>query len=264
MPDYIQGSNQVVRDYIFPIITAKQISNDEIKLTGFLGTGFLIGKRGFAITAYHTVENFHKNWDALFENKEGIGVLFIDNKNKFISLSIDSIEPHPTEDIAILHIKNNNYSWQTPFRISNKKEFGWKDFFLGGYPDDVVWEKEVITTEGKIILARPDLVSVKGYVRRNFSENLNIKGIKGNSFYELNAIAGKGCSGSPVYECKNGIWNVFGVYTAEKEIFKGEIGEQYVSMQVSYAVRTESFFDWNPSIFQNNKSVFDESLDSII
>lgn len=43
-----------IRDYIFPIAISEQ-RNDEVVVKNMLGTAFLIGNQGFALTAKHVI-----------------------------------------------------------------------------------------------------------------------------------------------------------------------------------------------------------------
>ena len=249
---YIQSERQIIVDYIFPIVTGT-IENNNFKISKFLGTGFLIGNRGYALTCLHVIENI----------KDVLGTLFFES-GKWAFLPIDKSEYHLTEDVALIHIVNNGYVWKTPFSISNEKEFGWLDYLMGGYPSDTVWERLIYSEKGLNNLFRPDLISIKGYIRRDYVGDLEIKGIKGNSFYELSTIAGKGCSGSPVFKFSNNkIWSVIGIYSAEKIIYKGEFEDKYVSTAVSYAVRSTSFAEWKPTILEGI-SILDESQNYFI
>lgn len=249
---YKQGNEENIRDFIFPIVTVKKDGANTLKITSFLGTGFLIGNRGYALTCSHVIKEYN----------ETIGALFVDN-NKWVFLFFDKIEQHLTEDVSIIHINNPDYIWKSPFLIDKNKQYGWLDYLMGGYPNDVVWENIINTDNGYEIQLRPDLISIKGYVRRRYSGDLGIKGIKGSNFYELSTIAGKGCSGSPVFTNTNKIWKVFGIYTAEKVIYKGDLGEQYVSTSASYAIRSESFINWKPKIL-DDVSIEDESKNYFI
>lgn len=249
MPQYVQSEDDKIRDFIFPIVTANK-ENGGIQILDFYGTGFLIGKRGYALTASHVVNIYNGI----------IGALFVTAENKWTFLEIDQIESHPSEDVAVMHIVNPDYEWKSPFLVDEKKYYGWGNFLLGGYPSDVTWE---IAFEENGRKMRPDLVHIKGNIRRRYSREINNEQTRGNHFYELSEIAGQGCSGSPTFVIKNRIWHVIGIYVAEMEsTYATEIGES-VSLNVSYAVRSDSFYNWKPNLLSGH-SIREESLNYII
>jgi len=235
MPHFTQGEDNQVRDFVFPIVTGTK-NGDSYEFKSFLGTGFLIGINGFGVTARHVLLNF-----------EGVlGALFVEAKtNLWIFLPITNFDSHPTEDVSIFKIENPNYVWRTPFRLSDAWEGSWRDYMLAGYPADVVFDNYVETAYGKRMVSNPDLVSIKGYIRRRLTRNLEIENVQGKEFFELSTVAGKGCSGSPVFYVQNRIWKVIGVYSAEKQLIKKGYDDElgYVSLDVSYAVRIDPIFE---------------------
>lgn len=87
-------------------------------------------------------------------------------------------------------------------------------YMLWGYPVDVQYE---VPNEHGVALPRPDLVYVEGYVRRRLS-NIDLPGIRGSQFFELDSAAGAGCSGAPVIlrQTGGGDWQVTGVYVGNR------------------------------------------------
>jgi hypothetical protein len=54
---FMFSQGNYVRDYIFPIITAQMVDSEQ-NVKRMLGTGFLIGNQGFALTAKHVIVGF--------------------------------------------------------------------------------------------------------------------------------------------------------------------------------------------------------------
>lgn len=249
IPAYIQNNDDKIRDFIFPIVTAKK-ENDTLQAIDFYGTGFLIGKRGYALTASHVVNAYNGM----------IGALFVNVENKWTFLEIDQLETHPSEDVAVMHLVNPDYDWKSPFLIDERQHYGWCEFLLGGYPSDVTWEIAYERFDPKM---RPDLVHIKGNVRRRYSREINNEQTRGSHFYELSGIAGQGCSGSPIFIIENHIWHVIGIYVVEMASTYSVGNGESISLNVSYAVRSDSFSKWKPKLL-SGLSIREESIDYII
>lgn len=228
-----------VRDFVFPIVTVSSTEHKgELAYKSFLGTGFLIGKRGFAITASHVIGKLKKD----------IAAMFVSQENTWVAFLIQNIEHHPSEDVCLLKLPGN--SWKSPFRIRKAWEGAWCDYLMCGYPDDVLHEDLSSTDAACRVVPRPDLVHTKGHVRRRISMDLQIPEVKGESFFELSTVAGKGCSGAPVFmQTPERAWDVLGIYVGEKL--------NDVSTSVAFATRADSFKDWLPSIL--GKTIQQES-----
>ena len=107
------------------------------------------------------------------------------------------------------------------------------------------------------VLGRPDLIYSFGHIRRRVS--FSLPGIKGNCFYELSQPVGAGCSGSPIFKSVNGIWEVVGIYIADKSInvpFSAYNENLVWEMQMielpgvlAYAVRMDDLSQWKPKNF---------------
>ena len=54
MPDAPFQQSELIRDYVFPLGRLER-QGDDWRFAEFLGTGFLIGDRGVALTASHVV-----------------------------------------------------------------------------------------------------------------------------------------------------------------------------------------------------------------
>jgi len=239
----------LVRDFVFPLVSSS-FENSEFKFIKLLGTAFLIGNQGYALTCQHIIDNSKDN---------SIAGCFVGEDTYWYGFQINEIEFHPFHDVAL--IKLNGGNWKSPFCLTSDKLWAWRDFYLCGYPDSVLYEdinnKDVLGNP----LPRMDMVSIKGSIRRIIPRELNIKGIKGNRFYELSIIAGWGCSGSPLFEVKpNKSWEVSGIYNAQKIFYTENSFDdniKYIDYNVGYAVTSECFYDWKPKIL--GKTVLEES-----
>lgn len=223
--------SDAIRDYIFPIATAER-NAEGIKLKKVLGTGFLIGSRGFALTAKHVISG---------SENEALVAVFALPEGGWFGYEIIAREAHDSEDAALLRLDGDG--WKSFLRLSNSAEFASCKYRLWGYPDDATFE---LVENGRVAL-RPDLVYNEGYIRRHYTGSL--PQVKGTSFFELSEIAGSGASGAPVCKFTSPVWEVIGIYVGEK------INDRATS--VSYAVREEAFRNWIPKIL--GKSVLEES-----
>jgi len=211
-----------IRDYVFPLCIAAK-SKDGIEFKKFLGSGFLIGKNSFAITAAHVLDDVEGD----------VYAMFIDDKNQWLAFDICDKEMHPEEDVAL--IKINYQPLNSFFCLNNVHETQGLEYRQFAYPDDMMYELEAF---GRAT-GRPDMIYLQGYIRRR--TNHPIPYMRGESFFELSQIGGAGCSGSPIFkidQLKN--WRVVGVYVGERLNDRGT--------SVSYAVREDAIRDWIPAI----------------
>lgn len=230
-----------VRDFVFPIVTVGSTRhNGELSYKDFLGTGFLIGNRGFAITASHVIA----------KREEHIAAMFVSQENCWVAFVIQNVEHHPCEDVCILRLPGE--SWKSPFRMRKQWEGASHDYHMFGYPIDVLHEDLSRMDAESRITPRPDLIFTKGYIRRRVTMDLQIPGVKGTNFFEISEVAGRGCSGAPVFMLTpERAWDVLGVYVGEKL--------NDVSTSVAFVTRADSFRDWLPSIL--GKTIQEESND---
>jgi hypothetical protein len=222
--------SDAIRDYVFPLVTTKNEMGG-LSLKHFLGTGFLIGDRGFGMTAAHIVQKFAG---------ENVAALFASGSS-WLAVPVIHTQMHATEDVALLKVEGD--SWKSFFRLSNTHEGSSMKYRMFGYPEDVTYE----IVSGDQATFRPDLIYTEGYIRRR--TNHEIPKMIGKSFFELSDIAGPGCSGSPVFKFTKPIWDVVGIYVGEK--INGR------ATSVAFAVREESFRNWAPGIL--GTSVLSES-----
>ncbi len=228
-----------IRDYIFPLIKGKQ-QKDSIQYGELIGTGFLIGKDGYAITAAHVIDQL---LDGNNEDDVIIGI-FIE-KNEWVPVHIELYEKHKTEDVGIVKLKA--FKRESFLRINDSPQHSACEYHCWGYPHEVAKELSKLDRDS---FDRPDLIFTQGYVRRRISRELYpIMIFKGTQFYELSETVGGGNSGGPLI-LKNKVvkdyWEIFGIYIGEKT--EGDL---------SYGVRAEAFANWIPDIL--GKSVIEES-----
>jgi len=226
-----EQTDDAIRDYIFPLVTAER-NRQGISVKRVLGTGFLIGNNGFALTAGHVIEG-HEG--------DCIVAMFAPASGGWCGFEVMAREIHPEEDVAI--IKLDGGPWKSFLRLSNTIDRASCEYQLFGYPDDTTFE----LIEGGRVVIRPDLIYNRGYVRRRYTGA--IPSITGKAFFELSEVAGTGCSGAPVKKLTAPVWDVIGVYVGEK------INDRATS--VAYAVRAEAFRDWIPAVL--GCTVLDES-----
>lgn len=69
--------------------------------------------------------------------------------------------------------------------------------------------------------------------------------------FEVSEVVGQGCSGSPLYVNRGGIWDVIGIYVGETLNDRGT--------SRAFAVREDAFRDWQPPII--DRTVLEESQD---
>ncbi len=227
---------QMVRDFIFPICEYQIDAHSNIpSFKQMLGTAFLIGSRGYALTAAHVLTSLSKT--------SLIGGLFVDSDNKWCINPLKQFNLHPKEDLAVFQLNKPPPPpppRPSPLLVSDEWVGSSLNFMSFGYPQDILHEDYENRDEMGRVLQRPNEVYIEGYIRRRLT--LNLPSIKGSSFLELSTLVGKGFSGSPIIEKQAGtFWQVIGIYVAEK------INDQAVG-SVGYAVRAESFANWVPEI----------------
>lgn len=224
---FAQGDK--VRDFIFPLALAvgdRTDPNAEFRFERYLGTAFLIGNRGFALTAAHVVRGI---------GQADLCGIFVHVDSSWRCFPIAGLECHPTQDVAVVQLQGGR--WASPFRFGNRWVGSASEYHLMGYPADA----QLRDDHG---LSAPDLVYLRGYVRRRISRRL--KGLTGDAFIELSQPAYGGCSGGPLWTATTigGPWLLSGMYLGFLPV--SDPGVPFLS--VGYGVRDEAFRDWKPSI----------------
>jgi Trypsin-like peptidase domain len=222
------NTTRAIRDVVVPLISGKWTDG------GFAyekseGTMFLIGRRGFAVTAAHVV-------DQVDGNASVTAAAFVNANGAWVPIRIMAFEPHPTEDVAVVQL--SEAPWASWLAISSTSEHQSCEYDSWGYPIAVAENAAKYEEAG---LERPDLVFTRGYVRRRISRPLPSSIYRGDAFYELSEQAGHGCSGGPVI-ARNSLgrplWKVCGIY----------IGECDGGFPAGYAVRTDAIHAWHPKL----------------
>ena len=219
-----------VRDVVFPLVRTK-IVDGQIAYKNLVGTGFLIGKNSYALTAAHVIEQLG------IENGEVCHAFFVGTDSKWYAFKVIEYEKHPSEDVGVIRLDGIFNSW---ISIHPNVENQSAEYESWGYPIEVAEQPKKYEQDGK---ENPDLIYTRGYVRRRISKELSFSIFRGENFYELSDMGGHGCSGGPIILRRRStgpgsMWPVFGIY----------MGENSTGTTVGYAVRAESFKDWQPSI----------------
>jgi hypothetical protein len=226
--------SDLIRDYVFPLCTAVADPAGGWKFQSFLGTGFLIGGRGYALTAAHVLHG---------QTGGPLVAIFAHQSGGWWATAVHEYSLHEREDVALLRLAGS--PWRSSFRLSNTWEGSSLNYQMWGYPDDVA--NEIV--EGGSAVYRPDLVYAQGYIRRRIAHEL--PSIRGTQLFEVSEVVGQGCSGSPLYVSRDRIWDVVGIYTGELITDRGT--------SRAFAIREDAFRDWQPSIL--DCSVLEESQD---
>ncbi|GAB3686669.1 hypothetical protein GCM10027597_38860 [Saccharopolyspora tripterygii] len=211
-------------NFVVPVVNV-EVRCDELSYKSLAGTAFLLAEpEGIALTARHVAEQI----------KIGeVAVLFI-RESGWQAAAVTSIELHPTEDVAALRLEDGSYP--SPFTLSRIQEYASCQYMLWGYPDAVLHE---IVVDGRAF-PRPSLVYSEGHIRRRLTD-VPLERPEGHRFYELSAVAGAGCSGSPITDRRPGFqWGVVGIYVGERRSDSGDLS-------VGYATRLAEIDEGAPS-----------------
>lgn len=231
--------DEQVRNLIFPLVPVSQQEKEVFRFESFLGSAFLIGKRGFALSAAHVLAQ---------EAGKHSAALFVAGDNTWRVFIIEATETHPDQDVLIVRLPEGR--WPSPFRLRNCWEGASANYKQFGYPADALYD--VIDERTNRVAPRPDLIFVQGYIHRRFSSALPAPNVRGDQFHEVSEMGGQGCSGSPLFIQNDGYWDVIGIYVGERLIEGG--------INLGYAVREEAFRDWVPGIL--GRSILEESQDA--
>ena len=203
-----------------------------------IGTGFLIGKNGFAVTAAHVV-------DQMLEAPNGYAAGFKNPQGQWVPVKILAHECHSSEDVAVLQLDEVPVpSWLSIISDSENQSCTYDAW---GYPISVAEIDKKYEAHG---MENPELVYTHGYIRRRVSRSFPFGIYRGSAFYELSEVAGAGCSGGPMVLRKSvgqPKWKVIGIY----------VGEVTAGFFAGYATRADAFFNWSPKLI--GKSIKGES-----
>jgi hypothetical protein len=229
---HYQVTDQLVRDIVLPLATLKLPDGtgnvpDHIEICG---TCFLIGRRGFALTAAHVIDQLDLPSACALIVRDG----------GWYAVRVAEAEKHPQQDVAIIRFAEERLLRPSWFRISGEKEYGSADVTMWGYPDHITREVEREVPDTGVPRIRPDLIFFRGYVRRRIPRPLPFAMYVGDTFYETSIVGGQSCSGSPVLMHRPGDWKVVGVYVGENV--------SHPAYAVGYAATTDRLADWTPRL----------------
>jgi hypothetical protein len=235
---------ETISDIVLPLLIAEYVNAERTVIVPIqlYGTCFLIGNRGYALTAAHVIDQLH---DAV-KNENDVITTHIRNSTGLHPLKIIKFEKHPTEDVGIIKLSNDEL--KTWFKVTNKKFLSSVHYTGWGYPIEAAEELKRIEENAHL---RPSLIYTEGYIRRTINNFLSSSIFIGKAFYEVSDLGGGGYSGSPILfkdPFGKSNWDVIGIYIGEKEGSGAPVG---------YVVRSDCFENWKPDIL--GCTIFEES-----
>jgi hypothetical protein len=197
------------------------------------GTAFMVGARGFMLTAAHVAE-------ALRTKTRPIA-MFMDHTGAPQTAEIVDFECHQTQDAAVLKLEDGE--WGSIHDLSPERQFGSAEVMMWAYPEVVAKERQNTVPPGhpEASKVEPDLIYFQGYIRRRVSREFPVAILRGNAFYEVSQIGGACASGAPVtLRAPGKQWHTVGIY----------IGEQTsdARREIGIVVRADAILDWVPGI----------------
>jgi hypothetical protein len=212
---------------VFPVAVV-----DGNRVTQPRGTAFLIGLRGFALTAGHCVPRSFADFRGLFRLPD-----------RWVAVHVQDVALHPREDVAIMRLSINGDIWGM-LRLDATLHSPELECEVLGYPEETYYELQA--DEGTAP-STPQIVNTRTYVRRRVdNRNHGMQG-GGGAFYELSPIAGDGCSGAPViaYDAPGTkSYRVVGVYKGQRQM----TSSAGITSAVGYATRSSDIGDWAPAM----------------
>ncbi len=224
-------TNKPISAFVVAVGTIDINSNFELE-----GTAFLIGARGFMLTAAHVAE-------ALKRKGRGFAI-FLDHTRVPSIVAIVGYECHSTEDVAILKLAHDG--WGSIHDLSPVRQFAPAELMMWAYPESVAKEHQnaVHPNDPQAKVIRPDIIYFQGYIRRRIDRQFPVGILRGSAFYEVSQIGGACASGAPVTVRAPGQqWGVIGVY----------VGEQTsdARREIGIVVRSDAFLEWAPAMLGN-------------
>jgi hypothetical protein len=196
-----------------------------------IGTCFLIGSRGYALTAAHVLKQSEKDIArVLFPDPEG-----------WDACLIRTGEVHPTEDVGILKIDLPR-PIVSPVLFASKEPLPSLEYNMWAYPEIIAREIEFHERPPDALDFNPSPVYFRGYIRRKlpYSPNPSFDIYIGKHFYEVSEIGGACCSGAPLSTIATPLDatppGVFAIY----------IGEEQEQRRCGYAMNLMRVLDWIP------------------
>jgi hypothetical protein len=191
------------------------------------GTCFLIGGKGYALTAAHVVEQIGRR-----------GRVFFPDGNEWDACTIVEAERHPTEDVAILRIDLPE-PVVSPIIYAQHEPFPGGEYNMWAYPEVIAKEVEHHGPYRGGLRFNPAPIYFRGYIRRKmqYSPHPGLGMYVGDNFYEVSEIGGSCCSGAPLTTISE-LPGVFAIY----------IGEAQAERRCGYATNLMKVLDWVPEI----------------
>lgn len=178
------------RQFVLPVCILKVGPDGEVDYSSaeLAGTCFLIGRRGFALTAAHVINQVGSDGRVFYPDPEG-----------WDACAIIGSAIHPTEDVGILKIDLPE-DVVSPVIYAAHEPLPGGEYNMWAYPDVIAKEVEHHGPYEGGLPFNPSPVYFRGYIRRkiNYSPNPNLSIYVGNSFYEISEIGGACCSGAPL------------------------------------------------------------------
>jgi hypothetical protein len=228
-----------IRDYILPLATIRfaDCSDSFPTMSGIphqfdaVGTCVLIGRRGFALTAAHVIDQL---------DLSAASAIFV-HEGAWHHVRVIAHEKHSSEDVGIVQFAPSPLIERPSFyAVTGQMEYASRGVELWGYPRHVTEEPAREGHPNGAPQVRPDLIFFSGYIRRRIGRELPISLFRGKMFYELSIVAGEACSGSPLIVRRGALWDVAGVYVGEET--------SSPAYAVGYAAAADSFANWCPTI----------------
>jgi hypothetical protein len=202
-----------------------------------IGTCFLIGSRGYALTAAHVLEQMTLRFAHVLFSKGG----------DWDASLIERYEIHPTEDIGILQLDLPR-PIASPITFAETDPYPNAEYSMWAHPEEVAYEFKYHNKPIDFLDFRPSPVYFKGYLGRkiDYSPNPSYGPSKGSSFYEVSEIAGACSSGSPLSTLDDP-YAVFAIYA----------GEERAGRKCGYAANLTKVIKWVPQML--GKTIVQES-----
>lgn len=219
-----------VREFVLPVCNLGHDAEGNVVKDGaeLVGTCFLLGNRGYALTAAHVLRQV----------KNDIARVLVPDTEGWDACLIRSGEVHPTEDVGLLKIDLPR-PIISPVLFAAEEPPPSLEYSMWAYPDVIAREIEFHEWPTDSLNFNPSPVYFRGYIRRklNYSPNPSFDMYVGKHFYEVSEIAGACCSGAPLstIEMPPG---VFAMY----------IGEAHAERRCGYAMNLMRVLDWSPDI----------------
>ena len=215
------------RDIILPICNLDFYEPGRFKIdtASLVGTCFLIGGRGYALTAGHVIDQI----------RDREGHVLLRNETKFDASLVYEFEAHPDEDVGIIRFDHTR-NIASPIALASDVIRAGQDYYMWSYPQETSEEVEYFANHDESYAPfRPSIVFFKGYLRRtiNHSPNPTISIYRGNRFFEVSEIGGACASGSPLLTLKG---RVFAIYVGEN------------GARCGYASVLSRLLSWSPNI----------------